>query len=264
MKKNNVLKLLLFVFIMIPILVSSQDNSSENKYQSLIQEWLLQNKNKYQFTDQDIKDVRINESYYSKKTNLTHVYLQQTYKGIEIKNAISGIAIKDTSIFYFSNSFVSDIAAKGTNFTPQIQPISAIKNAAVHLKLGEVSDLKMQTSKSKNQYIFSNGKISKKEIPVKLVFQKINNSLQLAWDFSIHSSKTENWYSIRVDAISGEVIDVKNWTLHCDFDNHVKFVPASVKKNRELPKNLFILLGMDHNIMFFLFLLKVPITAAHS
>jgi hypothetical protein len=42
----------------------------------------------------------------------------------------------------------------------------------------------------------------------------------LVWDLSIHSLDSKFWYSIRVDALTGVIIDKTNWTINCSFPNH--------------------------------------------
>ena len=74
--------------------------------------------------------------------------------------------------------------------------------------------------------IFSNGNISLENIPVKLVFQKMeDNSLRLAWDLSIYLLDASHYYNVRIDATNGALLDTIDWVVNCSvekgmFSNH--------------------------------------------
>ena len=68
----------------------------------------------------DIEDLYIERQYFDKKTNVTHVYIGQRFKGIKINNAISSLALRDEKEVYFGNAFITNIASKVNLFTPTI------------------------------------------------------------------------------------------------------------------------------------------------
>ena len=69
-----------------------------------------------------------------------------------------------------------------------------------------------------NSMIYSNGTISLDNIPVKLVFQKMeDNSLRLAWDLSIYLLDASHYYNVRIDATNGNLLDTNDWVVSCNF-----------------------------------------------
>ena len=69
-----------------------------------------------------------------------------------------------------------------------------------------------------NSFIYSNGNISLENIPVKLVYQPLeNNTIRLAWDLSIYLLDASHYYSVRVDAVTGELLDTNDWVVSCTF-----------------------------------------------
>src|SRR5690606_8555882 len=69
-----------------------------------------------------------------------------------------------------------------------------------------------------NSYVFSKGDISLENIPVQLVYQNIDEgkALKLAWDLSIYLLDGSHYYSVRVDALTGDILATDDWVVSCD------------------------------------------------
>lgn len=216
--KNNYLKNLLFLAVLVfANMVYSQSNLSESNYASVIQNYLNQNRETYGLTVSDISDLTVDKEFFSKNTKITHVYVNQRYQGISIFNAISSVAIKGNVVFYYANSFIGNINQRINTTSPQLTAQQAIQRAAATLNLGAIQNLDL-IEKNNNNYVFSNGNISQTTIPVKLVYFKNEAGiLTLSWDLSIHTMDGNNWYSVRVDAVSGEILNQNDWILACNF-----------------------------------------------
>lgn len=199
----------------------AQNNLVNTQYGSAIQTYLDQNKESLNLVSSDLADLCVNNEYFSKKTKITHVYVNQRFQGTRIFNAISSVAIKDNVVFYYANNFIGNIADRINTTNPQLSAEQAIQRAATSLNLGSVQNLSLLESSGK-KYLFTNGGISNVEIPVELVYQYKNGELILAWDLSINKIGSAEWPSVRVDANTGEIIDEHNWNVSCNFieDNH--------------------------------------------
>ena len=81
----------------------AQESSGNSEYGTLILDYLKDVDSRYNFQDEDIEELVVNNHYYSENTGITHVYVNQTYQGIRIANAISSIAIKNDAVFYYAN-----------------------------------------------------------------------------------------------------------------------------------------------------------------
>ncbi|MEJ6791963.1 MAG: T9SS-dependent M36 family metallopeptidase [Lacinutrix sp.] len=236
MKKNYIVCLIATLFLFAFQIGQAQKSLSNNEFGSLIQDWLDFNKDKYDLTQDDISSLLVTDSYYSKKTKINHVYVNQAYQGVKIHNAVSSVAVRDNYVFYYDNSLIPNIASKINTITPSIDAQAAINAVAHEYGLGNVSNLST-VSNSNNNYIFSNGTVSQKDIPVSLVFQPTTEgSIKLAWDLSIHTLDGQNWYSVRVDAVNGEILDSNNWIIKCNFGdgNHVSHGNHSIKKTETI------------------------------
>ncbi|NNE33580.1 MAG: T9SS type A sorting domain-containing protein [Winogradskyella sp.] len=214
------LQLLVLLFIMIiPAQVSvAQNNLESSEYGTLILNYLKDKKDDYGFSDHDLQSLIVKSTHYSDNTDITHIYLNQAFDDISIFNAVSSVAIKDNAVFYFANRFVSEITTKINSTSPSISPIVAIGYTASQFDLGTTENI-VQLERKGNDYIYSKGDISTRNITAKLVYANTNSTLRLAWDIVIYAKDDLHWYDARVDANTGEIIEVNNLILSCDFES---------------------------------------------
>ena len=195
---------------------------SQNEFTSTINNYLENNMSRYLFSSSDIDEFIINNEISSESMDMKILYINQTHNGLKIHNAISTISIKDNEIFHFANNFISNIDEKINTTEPLISAKAAIINSVNHFDLGQLQNLEEINNSDKN-FTFTSAGVSQHEIPVSLsYFHSDENSIKLVWDLSVHSLNSKFWYSIRVDAVTGEVIDKTNWTINCSFPQHRK------------------------------------------
>lgn len=173
------------------------------------------------FNEEDVSNFEIDSYHYAKSTNTNNVYVIQKYNNVPIFNAIGVFAIRDQNVLHFTNSFETNLKDKVNGVSANISPAEAIYSAANQLGLESPTNLNVINTRSSSHFLFNTGDISFEDIPVKLVYQKVaeTGQLHLAWDLSIHAKNSEDWWSVRVDAQSGEIISRHNWTLTCS-QNH--------------------------------------------
>ncbi|MGY0390933.1 T9SS-dependent M36 family metallopeptidase [Bizionia sp. KMM 8389] len=215
---TNYFKKLLFVAVLVCAnMVFSQSSLLDSDYGSVIQNYLMKNKDTYGLSISDLSDLSIDKEAFSKNTKLTHIYLNQQYQGVPIFNGISSIAVKNNEVIYYANRLIANLNTKINVTSPSITASQAVLNAANALSIGGVQGLEL-LEKVDNSYVFSKAGISQTEIPVKLVYvQTEDGNLVLSWDLSIHTLDGRNWYSVRIDAVSGDLINQNDWVLSCNF-----------------------------------------------
>ena len=186
---------------------------------------------------QDIEWQITNESV-SQISNTQHVYFTQTYNGIEIYGTESSIHfVSNGEIIASNNTFLRKVADKvsGSN-APSINSIQAVTSAANQLGY-QITDaiLFIENPQGDNQAsLLSDGGISKSYIPAKLVYHSTDTkSLVLAWDISIQEKNQLEWWSIRVDANTGEILAKNNWMVSCSF-NHNHSTDEILNYNKNL------------------------------
>lgn len=209
------MKKILYLLIIFAVNVSfAQD------YSSVIKSYLQQNRAQYSLQQQDISDISIASQSFSKSMQATNVYVEQRHQGIKLFNSVSPFLIKDGAVVSAKLSFTENAAAKVNSISPSISAVMAISKAANWLGLENPSNLNLLETISDNSYIFSNGNISLENIPVELVYQKMDETgaLKLAWDLSISLLDASHYYSVRIDALTGELLDTNDWVVSCNFE----------------------------------------------
>ncbi len=211
-KINSMKKTTLFIFLLITSFLSAQD------FTGIVSNYLNNTRSQYGLTQQDYADLKLDSYSFSKSMNVENVYLTQRYQGIEIYNTVSSFAIKNGQVVNANISFTNNLIQKVNTQTPSLSPQQAISKAALALGIEVSSGIQLIETPAQHEYLFTKGGISQENIPVKLVYQPLETgNLHLAWDLKIYSLDSSSYYSVRVDALTGEIIDNKDWVLSCDF-----------------------------------------------
>ena len=185
-----------------------------------ITRYLLENKEKWRLsTEEATGGWIISDQYTSQQNQLHHVYVQQTIHGLKLHNALSTVAIKNGAVVLFKSRFTPG-ATGMINARPgahQLSEQEAILRAAAGIQVS-VSALKAVETTHPDQLIrlFTAAGEIQKPIKVFPVYQKMADHIRLAWNVEIQHKS--DWWSIRVDAVTGQVLDKFNYTVYCQFN----------------------------------------------
>ncbi len=209
------LKLLLFLLVFSSVsLVSAQTEID------IVKNYLEQKQSDNLLLADDFSDLILASQHFSKSTNADIIYVQQTYSGIPVHNAIGNFAIRNSSVKYAKYDYEVDLASRISTQSPALTPEQALNAASTQLRIGNPTNISIVESKSSNNLILSKSGVSIDEIPVQLVYYKSESGvLNLAWDLSIHMIDASHWWSIRVDASNGRILDKMDWIVNCNFDH---------------------------------------------
>lgn len=187
---------------------------------TIIQQFLDQNHAKQQLEKSDITNWEISSQHTSSTSGLLHVYVQQTHQGLKIANGIANFAIKNHQVVSMGNRLVAGIQKKAPPINPKLSPTQAIELAAQQLGIATTTNLSILNTINQQRFIYNTGNISKKNIPVELMYYATSdNMLALVWDLSIYTLDGQHWWSIRIDAQTGQLLDKNDWIVHCNVDH---------------------------------------------
>ncbi len=168
---------------------------------------------------EDVADLRITDRYRSEHNGLTHIYVQQRYQNIPIHNAISGLHYDaGGKLLHQTHRFHDRLAERANTLMPRLSPEAAVKSAAT--ALGYRGDWSIQTLEKNREGVsaYRAPGLSDSPVPVSLVFFPTRDgALRLAYDLSIDMASNRNYWSLRIDAVTGELLDKNNWTVSCSF-----------------------------------------------
>ncbi|MDC8002058.1 T9SS-dependent M36 family metallopeptidase [Aequorivita todarodis] len=206
------MKKILYLFI-----IFTANLSFAQDYSGVIKTYLEQNRSAYSLQQQDISDISVVSQSFSTSMQAYTVYVEQRYQGIKLFNSTSPFLVKDGAVVSAKVSFTENIASKVNGVNPALTANIAIAKAAAALGLDAPSNLELLQQGMDNTYIFSDGNISLENIPVQLVYQKMENgnSLRLAWDLSIYLRDASHYYSVRMDATTGDLLETMDWVSQC-------------------------------------------------
>ena len=167
----------------------------------------------------------------SKTSGIQHVYFRQVLNELEIYGTESSIhTMSNGKVISKDSKFIKNTVdkLKGSN-QPGLTPAQAVIAAAMQLGYSNNGSFAvLEASKGADKAtLLSDGGISLSPIPAKLMYAITETGdLVLSWDISIQEKSQQDWWSLRVDATTGEIVNKANWMVSCglnhDHSNDVK------------------------------------------
>lgn len=186
-------------------------------YKDLVGNYLLEQHSNYGLNEADIDGWIVTDHVKSKHNGVEHVYIQQTHQGIPVFNAVANANIWQGRVLNMGNSFVPRLATKVNATQPSLSPIQAVQAAATFLNI-PAENHRILTAENQTTFYIEKGNTSLEDIPVRLTYQPMaEGEVKLAWDLSIYMKSAQHWWSLRIDAMTGEVLHKIDWVSECDF-----------------------------------------------
>lgn len=213
--------------------------------------------NQFDLLPSDIEEWEITDRHISQQTRIEHIYLRQQFKGLSIYNANTSLHIQHNgALLKINNNFISNLnQSVPTVLTPQLSPEEIITKVAEQMRYefdGSLEALSLvKPSNTKFSYIATS--ISKQNIPLELMLFLHEGTIRLVWNLSIQELEEQNWWSMRVDATTGEILEKNNWVVQCDHvehDGHEKGMNCMVHQNKKTStaSTSSVLMGDTYNV----------------
>jgi Zn-dependent metalloprotease len=138
----------------------------------------------------DLSDLIVTSETVSPQTGVTHVYVRQRFRAIEIVGADVTVSIaRDGSITHQAGALVAHVAAAANRPSSTLARHDATTRAAKHVNV-TLTDTKPNAP------------------PAKLVYHPVAaGKLRLAWQIEIETQDGEHQWVITIDAVSGALLD---------------------------------------------------------
>lgn len=188
---------------------------------SAAQAHFKRNAERYQASPQDLAQLLVTDITPS-EGGFQHVYLRQAIDGIGIYGAEMSVTFdaQGRPVSEWAHT-VAAAKSRANLAAPVLSQRQAIEAAAFALELPAPKDLALLQDQAgpDRAMRLSGGNISQEDIPLCLMYvQAPNGTLRLCWDFNLLSPGSSNWWSLKVDAETGDILDQVDWTAHCRFD----------------------------------------------
>ncbi len=180
-------------------------------------DYVQRHKQELGLTGSDLHDVALSSEVASRATGVTHVYLQQRYRGIEVHNAVLNVNVTaGGGIAGAGNRFVANIASLAGGQNARKAAVEAAAAAAGHLKLEPTKPFAVLGRKggADDATTLSDGGVASRPIEAKLVWLPADGAVRLAWSVEIEETGGEHWWTAFVDAETGESLGADDLIVH--------------------------------------------------
>lgn len=204
------------MFFLFFLLATMSLTGQENTKLPLAIKFAEESAEKWGLSSSDLDNLMLSSEMYSQKSGIQYVYLQQTYEGIPIQNAMVTISInKNNQLIHAAPSLIANVKDKVNAKTPGITMEQAIVSGAEHLDISFASKPTQSARNEKGQPVFTWKEVSDTEIEPKLMYVSVNKKLVLVWNFHVDMIKNSDYWSMNIDAQTGEFVKKDNLTVYC-------------------------------------------------
>ncbi|ESU23094.1 M36 fungalysin family metalloprotease [Flavobacterium enshiense DK69] len=218
-------------------LLASLFGFSQNPLEK-IKAYAGKNSAKFSLTREDVSDLVIVNEFSSETTGINNYHVKQRCNGIEVFNSDSNFWVKNGEVINGGEDFIPNVKQKINAAVPVYDVTASLLNV-----LKEINETKLASieilEKSGNEYKLSNGALAENPIRAELVyFRTDENRLQLAWDYEFYSQDFQHLWNLKVDALTGKLLEKMDMTLNCNFGgNHTGHAHYSNKFTENFFKN---------------------------
>jgi hypothetical protein len=167
----------------------------------------------------DLAEAVVTDEVRTAHNGVTHVFLKQSIHGLRVDGSELGVHVdRQGRVFQVTGRAVAGLAevASQLRSDPLITPEEAIDAAARSVGQRPVTALDVVETRPGVELgaVFANEAVSGEPIPVELAYYRLPESdrIRLAWNLSIQSPTSPDWWNFWVDAESGVVLGRHNWT----------------------------------------------------
>ncbi|MBI5858457.1 MAG: M36 family metallopeptidase, partial [Sphingobacteriales bacterium] len=172
-------------------------------------------------SDEDLSAMKLSVETYSRNNGVSHVYFQQHIGEIPVYNAIMGVHVtRDNKLLIYNSRFASLKGQDNLVTNPVLTPEQAVQSAITALNLKSTAPLVLkQPGTGPIKYtVFDKGSVACEDIKVQLIYQPTDKQgIRLAWQVEIYTVKQTDYWVVRIDAATGQLLDKNNYVVSCDF-----------------------------------------------
>lgn len=169
----------------------------------------------------DLLNSRISDAYTDKVSGATMVYLQQTYKGVDVFNSIQSLAFKGDKVVSLAGGRIAKLEelANVKSGKAARSVADAVRDAATHLKLATPSFLTAAKQINTNEFEFGALGISSVNVKSKLIWlpDETIKTAVLTWQVEVQPAGVSDYWLVNVDATKGGVINKINLNVSCNW-----------------------------------------------
>lgn len=183
-------------------------------------EYIREHHLEWGLTDADITDMVLDYAYQRSNNGLHMLYLVQRHQGIEVRNGILNLSISaQGKVLYAGKRFIPALASKVNTTLPVLSAATALEKALLTTGMNSVPELRLLSQPDDKHFVFDKTGIARYDMLVQLCYQyQSEGPVRLAWHTEFVLADGSQMRSIRVDAVTGEILENFNKIISCQFE----------------------------------------------
>lgn len=184
----------------------------------------------------DVADLLVTSTSFDASIGVTHTYFQQRVNGVPIFNAYGAVHTDKTGKALFATQdFVAGAAALAPSATPALTPEQAVVATSVSLGLPRPVGLRpVVEARYADGLVFNKAGISESDIPVQLMYTRVNGKLVLVWNVTIAQLDQQHNWNARIDAQTGRLVEQNDYVVSEQSSFNQAVLHNQTKKQRAL------------------------------
>lgn len=213
MNKNTIL-----TFGLLTALLVAAMNTNAQQLPANIRTYLMSNLGKSGLETSDVLDVVVSSQYTDRVSGRTYTYLQQTWKGIPVFNAIAPVVLANGKAYGTRLPFVAGLSSKVNSVSPAITPAQSVSAALAHIEMSAAVPAPVAVNGSSRKFVTSIPALLSSPSETELIYVQTEKGLKLAWNVTLDLKNGSHWWNIRIDALTGQFIEKNDWVTSCSFN----------------------------------------------
>ncbi len=177
-----------------------------------------------------LNSFQVSNAYEDKRSGNFLVYLQQAYADVPVYNKISIYIFRNDTLLQKTTDFIRRFpVTSATNTSYTIDPDRAVVLAANHLAIALEQFPKLLRKESKQKFIFQVPGLGIDSTSAELIWlpQQNETNVKLAWNVRIVSPDRQGDWFVRIDAKTGDFLDLNSLVVSEQPGNACVFDAAS-------------------------------------
>jgi extracellular elastinolytic metalloproteinase len=148
----------------------------------------------------------------------THVNVVQRLGGLQVLDTHATVTVTGSGeVLYVSAGFLPGVGTARAASATRVDPVEALESAADELDIDGVDDAAAgPSSRSVEQSTVIETEAAAEPVAARKVWQPTAKGLRLAWELVIDEAEADHLWHVTVDAVTGETLEVADWTIHHD------------------------------------------------
>lgn len=191
---------------------------AQNEATTAIESYLKSHNGTLQLDESLLTAFRVEKSTTNKRRGFVHHYVNQTHNGLSVLNGTAVFVENDGEMLLTGNRLIQSFGEILPSNNPM--PIE-LAIAGVLNQLGQertLADYEVRVLES-GKYLLKHNSNENFDIPVETAYFYKEGILHFVYDLNIQTEDNLHWWSLSVDANSGNIVHQVDWIVSCSFEN---------------------------------------------